>query len=58
MIEAYEDAIKNSNKELEERCRELEAENKDIRSYCEYLEQEYKVLKAQMDIVHLIFGKR
>lgn len=57
MIEAYEDALKNSNKELEERCRELEAQNKEIRSYCESLEQEYKVLKAQVDIVHLIFGR-
>lgn len=57
MIEAYEDALKNSNKELEERCRDLEAQNKEIRSYCESLEQEYKVLKAQMDIVHLIFGR-
>ena len=57
MIEGYEDALKNSNKELEDRCRELEAQNKEIRSYCESLEQEYKVLKAQMDIVHLIFGR-
>ena len=57
MLDAYEDALKNSNKELEERCRELEAENKEIRSYCESLEQEYKVLKAQVDIVHLIFGR-
>ena len=57
MIEAYEDALKNSNKELEERCRDLEAQNKEIRSYCESLEQEYKVLKAQVDIVHLIFGR-
>ena len=57
MMEAYEDALKNSNKELEERCRELEAQNKEIRSYCESLEQEYKVLKAQVDIVHLIFGR-
>lgn len=57
MIEAEEDALKNSNKELEERCRELEAQNKEIRSYCESLEQEYKVLKAQVDIVHLIFGR-
>lgn len=57
MIEGYEDALKNSNKELEDRCRELEAQNKEIRSYCESLEQEYKVLKAQVDIVHLIFGR-
>lgn len=57
MIEAEEDALKNSNKELGERCRELEAQNKEIRSYCESLEQEYKVLKAQVDIVHLIFGR-
>ena len=57
MIEAEEDALKNSNKELEERCRELEAQNKEIRSYCESLEQEYKVLKAQVDMVHLIFGR-
>ena len=57
MMEAYEDALKNSNKELEDRCRELEAQNKEIRSYCESLEQEYKVLKAQVDIVHLIFGR-
>lgn len=57
MLDAYEDALKNSNKELEDRCRELEAQNKEIRSYCESLEQEYKVLKAQMDIVHLIFGR-
>ena len=57
MIEAYEDALKNSNKELEKRCRDLEAQNKEIRSYCESLEQEYKVLKAQMDVVHLIFGR-
>lgn len=57
MIEGYEDALKNSNKELEERCRELEEQNKDIRAYVVSLEQEYKVLKAQMDIVHLIFGR-
>ena len=57
MIEAYEDALKNSNKELEDRCRVLEAQNKEIRSYCESLEQEYKVLKAQVDMVHLIFGR-
>ena len=57
MIEAEEDALKNPNKELEERCRELEAQNKEIRSYCESLEQEYKVLKAQVDMVHLIFGR-
>lgn len=58
MLDAYEDALKNSNKELEDRCRELEAQNKEIRSYCESLEQEYKVLKAQVDIVNLIFGNR
>lgn len=57
MLDAYEDALKNSNKELEDRCRELEAQNKDIRAYVVSLEQEYKVLKAQMDIVHLIFGR-
>ena len=57
MLDAYEDALKNSNKELEDRCRELETQNKEIRSYCESLEQEYKVLKAQVDIVHLIFGR-
>ena len=57
MLDAYEDALKNSNKELEDRCRELEAQNKEIRSYCESLEQEYKVLKAQVDIVHLILGR-
>ena len=57
MTEGYEDALKNSNKELEERCRELEEQNKDIRAYVVSLEQEYKVLKAQMDIVHLIFGR-
>ena len=57
MLDAYEDALKNSNKELEDRCRELEAQNKEIRSYCESLEQEYKVLKAQVDMVRLIFGR-
>lgn len=57
MIEGYEDALKNSNKELEERCRELEEQNKEIRAYFGSMEQEYKVLKAQMDIVHLIFGR-
>lgn len=57
MIEAEEDALKNSNKELEERCRELEEQNKEIRAYFGSMEQEYKVLKAQMDIVHLIFGR-
>ena len=57
MIEGYEDALKNSNKELEDRCGNLEVENIELRSYCDSLRDENRILKAQLDIVHLIFGR-
>ena len=57
MIEAYEDALKNSNKELECKCNELKRENQELKNWLNEMQNENRVLKAQMDIVHLIFGR-
>ena len=58
MIEAYEDALKKSNKEFEEENEELKRRVKELEFYVESGKKENMILKAQLDMVHLIFGKK
>lgn len=58
MIEAYEDALKKSNKEFEEENEELKRRVKELEFYVESGKKENMILKAQLDMVYLMFGKK
>ena len=51
MIEAYEDALKKSNKEFEEENEELKRRVKELEFYVESGKKENMILKAQLDMV-------
>lgn len=65
MIEAYEDALKKSNKEFEEENEELKKQVEELKNkveklkyIVEILQNDNNTLKAQLDTVYLIFGKK
>ena len=54
MLEAYEDV---ANEELEKMCEELKRKNEGLQDWLDEMQNENRMLKAQLDIVYLIFGK-